>query len=535
MRKRSIRSKITLCLMAIITVMILLSGILSVIFIKKYYYNELKNNLIQTYQECDAFFKDSSNKNRDGSYDLDSMESLLENKSDAMIYIVDDIHMKIYTTVNEDTAVFNNLKSIGEFLMFSDSIDANNSQIEREEVEKHKDYKIQITKDKDTAQSYFDLLGFLDNGFVIIVRTTIARVDSTIQTTIKYFMAVLITTAIISCILMYFVSEIFAGPIKRLTRVAKRMATLDFDARIEHPSNDEIGELSCYMNDLSYKLNETLTELKETNQKLQVEIDEKIKIDEMRKEFLSHVSHELKTPIALVQGYAEGLRDNINDDEESKNFYCDVIVDEANKMNKLVKQLLDLNEIEFGQNRVNKEMFNIVDLIHNSIDSSAILAEQSQVTIVYDDVDPINVYADEFMIEEVFRNYLTNAIHYCYKEKEVRVWTEKYMYEKPGATYEEGSILGNLRVYVYDQGPNVPEGELEKLFIKFYKVDKARTREYGGSGIGLSIVAATMQAHKKCYGVYNVKDGVVFYFDLDIIGETDDIEEKIGIEKKETE
>ena len=115
--------------MAIITVMILLSGILSVIFIKKYYYNELKNNLIQTYQECDAFFKDSSNKNRDGSYDLDSMESLLENKSDAMIYIVDDVHMKIYTTVNEDTAVFNNLKSIGEFLMFSDSIDANNSQL----------------------------------------------------------------------------------------------------------------------------------------------------------------------------------------------------------------------------------------------------------------------------------------------------------------------------------------------------------------------------------------------------------------------
>ena len=166
------------------------------------------------------------------------------------------------------------------------------------------------------------------------------------------------------------------------SRVAIRFATLV--SRL-------IGELSCYMNDLSYKLNKTLTELKETNQKLQVEIDEKIKIDEMRKEFLSHVSHELKTPIALVQGYAEGLRDNINDDEESKNFYCDVIVDEANKMNKLVKQLLDLNEIEFGQNRVNKEMFNIVDLIHNSIDSSAILAEQSQVTIVYDDVDPINV------------------------------------------------------------------------------------------------------------------------------------------------
>lgn len=522
MRRRSIRSKITLCLMAIITFMILLSGILSISFIKQYYYSEIKDDLIQTYRECNSFFSDESHKDEYGEYDLNEMAGILENESDAMIYIVDDENVKIYTTVNKETSIFNSLKNIGGFLMFSDSIDANNSQIEKEEVEKHKNFKIQITKDKELGQNYFDLLGFLDNGFVIIVRTTVARVDSTIQTTIKYFMTILVVTAIISCILMYFFSNIFARPIKRLTKVAKRMATLDFDARIENPSNDEIGELSCYMNELSFKLNETLTELKEANQKLQIEIDEKIKIDEMRKEFLSHVSHELKTPIALVQGYAEGLRDNIMDDEESKNFYCDVIVDEAGKMNKLVKQLLDLNEIEFGQNRVNKEVFNIVDLIRNSIDSSAILAEQSQVTVLYPDEEPINVFADEFMIEEVFRNYLTNAIHYCTKGKEVRVWTEKYMYEEACAELEEGRIVGNLRVYVYDQGPNVPEGELEKLFIKFYKVDKARTREYGGSGIGLSIVAATMQAHKKCYGVYNVEDGVVFYFDLDIIEEKEE-------------
>ena len=486
--------------MAIITVMILLSGILSVIFIKKYYYNELKNNLIQTYQECDAFFKDSSNKNRDGSYDLDSMESLLENKSDAMIYIVDDVHMKIYTTVNEDTAVFNNLKSIGEFLMFSDSIDANNSQIEREEVEKHKDYKIQITKDKDTAQSYFDLLGFLDNGFVIIVRTTIARVDSTIQTTIKYFMAVLITTAIISCILMYFVSEIFAGPIKRLTRVAKRMATLDFDARIEHPSNDEIGELSCYMNDLSYKLNKTLTELKETNQKLQVEIDEKIKIDEMRKEFLSHVSHELKTPIALIQGYSEGLKDNILDDEESKEFYCDVIADEAKKMNRMVQKLLTLNQIEFGNNQVNMERFDITEMIRNMVESSKILVEKQEVKIIFDEPET-HVWADEFMIEEVVNNYLSNARNHVTDGGIIKV-----SYCRHG---------NDVRIKVFNTGDHIPQEDIDKLWVKFYKVDKARTREYGGSGIGLSIVEATMKAHGKDYGVANVEGGVEFYFDVE--------------------
>jgi signal transduction histidine kinase len=120
------------------------------------------------------------------------------------------------------------------------------------------------------------------------------------------------------------------------------------------------------------------------------------------------------------------------------------------------------------------------------------------------------------MIEEVFTNYLTNAIHYCKDNGLVKVWCEKYIYDTPAKSDDDIDIYGNLRVYVYDEGQNIPEDELEKVFIKFYKVDKARTREYGGSGIGLSIVAASMQAHRKCYGVYNVDNGVVFYFDLDI-------------------
>ncbi len=511
--RRSLRSKFTLVLMAIIVFMIVLSGILATAFIEKYYYYQLKLELIDQYNDCNNVFDD------DGNYDLEELYAAMQNETDSMVFIIDDVNVKIYTTVSNDAPVYTSMQHMAEILMFSGSYDTKDSRTQREEVDEYDNYVIQITKDSDTSQNYFDLMGFLDNGFVIIIRNSVAKVDSTIRTTITYFLIILIATALISCIFMYFVSNVFVSPIKRLTSVAKRMANLEFDARIENPSNDEIGELSTYMNDLSYKLNYTLTELKSTNEKLKKEISEKIKIEEMRKDFLSQVSHELKTPIALVQGYAEGLKDNIMDDEESKNFYCDVIIDESNKMNDLVKQLLTLNEIEFGQNKVTKEVFDIVALINNSISSSLILAEQNQVKICYDEQDEIFVYADEFMIEGVFRNYLTNAIHYCNKGAEVRIWTEKHMYDEPGDEYENGYITGNLRVYVYDQGPNVPESELEKLFIKFYKVDKARTREYGGSGIGLSIVAATMQAHKKSYGVYNVEDGVVFYFDLDIINQ----------------
>jgi signal transduction histidine kinase len=254
------------------------------------------------------------------------------------------------------------------------------------------------------------------------------------------------------------------------------------------------------MNAMSWRLQQTISELKAANIKLQKEIDNKQQIDDMRKEFLSHVSHELKTPIALIQGYAEGLKD-MADDEESREFYTDVIIDEAQKMNEMVKKLLDLNEIEFGTEPLKIERFELVEFLSQIISTSQILTENSNANIHFDEKPPVYVWADEYMIEEVFTNLLTNAIHYVKEGGIIRVSLEK-----------NGD---DVRVLVYNQGDRIADEDIDKLFIKFYKADKARTREYGGSGIGLSIVAATMEAHNKKYGVYNVDDGVVFYFDLD--------------------
>jgi signal transduction histidine kinase len=481
--------------MAIITMTIFASWLLSRILIKNYYYDKLKGQLKRTYNSCNQVFDDVPYDNS-SSFMLD-----IDNEADAIIYVVDTVNAKVYSSVNENYIMSESLHSLAELLVDNDN---NNPNFSQEEVENYSNYSIQITKDNRMKSSYFDLVGQLDNGFPIILRTSVSRVDSTINAAVSFFTAILIVAAFIGCLLMYFISNIFAKPIKRLTGIAARMSNLDFDARIVNPSNDEIGELAIYMNDLSDKLKYTLGQLQQANEKLQKDIDEKVQIDEMRKEFLSHVSHELKTPIALIQGYAEGLKDNVIEDEESKNFYCDVIVDESSKMNIMVKKLLALNEIEFGQNRLNKENFDIIDLIRNRINSSTILSEQNKANIEFKDSAPVYVNADEFMIEEVFTNYLTNAMHYCTAGGRVCIWTE--------LTNPE-----NIRIFVYNDGANIPDKELEKIFVRFYKVDKARTREYGGSGIGLSIVAASMEAHKKEYGVYNVENGVVFYFDLDVV------------------
>jgi len=191
----------------------------------------------------------------------------------------------------------------------------------------------------------------------------------------------------------------------------------------------------------------------------------------------------------------------VSEDAESREFYCDVIIDEASKMNKMVKKLLTLNQIEFGNQMVELERFDVAMLIRSVLENSEILLKQNEIRVQYDQNQQVEVWADEYMIEEVVTNYLTNAIHYASNEKiiDIRILRE----------------AGRVRVSFFNTGEPIPEEDIEKIWIKFYKADKARTREYGGNGIGLSIVKAIMEAHNKPYGVINHSNGVEFWFELD--------------------
>jgi len=256
------------------------------------------------------------------------------------------------------------------------------------------------------------------------------------------------------------------------------------------------------MNMLSEKLESTVSELKSANNELQNDIEHKMQIDEMRQEFLSNVSHELKTPIALIQGYAEGLQDDIIDNPEDRRFYCDVILDEAGKMNRMVKRLLDLNQLEFGTEKTSMERFDIVEVIKSVVASADILLKQKNVTLQMYEPAPVFVWAEEYLVEEVLTNYLSNALNHLKEPNVIRIYTKK-----------QGDLV---RIGIFNTGDNIPEAELDKIWEKFYKVDKARTREYGGNGIGLSIVKAIMKSFNREYGVKNCEDGVEFWFELDL-------------------
>ena len=224
-------------------------------------------------------------------------------------------------------------------------------------------------------------------------------------------------------------------------------------------------------------------------------------LDSAKTTFISTISHELKTPIALVQGYAEGLNENISDDPESREFYCEVIMDEASKMNKLVKNLLTLNQLESGKDAPVMERFDIVSLIRGVLGSMHIMIEQKEATVIFEETEPVYVWADEFKIEEVVTNYTSNALNHLDGERKVEI----------KVLQEEDCV----KVTVFNTGTPIPEEDIPNLWNKFYKVDKARTREYGGSGIGLSIVKAIMEGLHQQYGVQNYDNGVEFWFTLD--------------------
>lgn len=291
------------------------------------------------------------------------------------------------------------------------------------------------------------------------------------------------------------------NPISELTVLSSRMKNLDFDAKYKCRAGNEIDELGENFNKMSEELEKTISELKSVNNQLQKDIENKIRIDQQRQEFLNNVSHELKTPIALVQGYAEGLKENISDDPESREFYCDVIMDEAAKMNKLVKNLLTLNHLEEGRDEVKMERFDIVSLIKGILQSMDIMIQQKEAKVSFEAEEPVYVWADEFRIEEVVTNYTSNALNHLDGDREIEI-----------CVCPEGD---RVKITVFNTGIPIPEADIPNLWKKFYKVDKARTREYGGSGIGLSIVKAIMESHNQEYGVRNYDNGVEFWFTLD--------------------
>lgn len=295
-------------------------------------------------------------------------------------------------------------------------------------------------------------------------------------------------------------SKHFTKPLIQMSEVANRIANLDFSAKCEISRGDEIGTLAENINVVSDSLNTALSELREKNAQLMEDIEKERRIEQMRADFISAASHELKTPIAIIRGYAEGLKINLSDENEGATEYCDIIMRESDKMNVLVLNMLEQSLYSSGVKQPDMKCFEVSGFIYDLLKSVNPIFEEKGVTADYTVAEDLKALADKAQMTTVLSNIVLNACSHASGEKKIEITAEK--------------ADGKIRVNVFNTGSRVEDKDKDSIFASFYRADKAHSRAEGRFGLGLSIVKSITENHKCECGFENEENGVTFWFTM---------------------
>lgn len=485
-----VRLFITLCIVIMFLVVCLV--IINSLVLENFYMYSKTKTIKEVYRKINQYYTTPSLE-----YNLESELKKIAYRNNFDILIKTDTNLILFST---DKDFLDNLNRITDITKMQENLAKTNL------IYKDENMEIRKVADSTTNLNYILLTGNLVNDYSLYIRIPIAPIEESVRISNEALVLIGLLTIVVSSFAASLISRKFTDPILQLNEITNQMAKLDFSKKYRiTDSDDEINELGKNINTMSDKLETTIRQLRENNRELEKDIEEKSKIDEMRKQFISDVSHELKTPIALIQGYAEGLVENVNTDEESKKFYAEVILDESNKMDKLVKQLLELMKLEYGKREFNDKKFDLVELIREVIRKCDVMLEENQIEVIFERNKPIYVFADDFYIEQIVTNYFTNAIKHAKQvdsKKQIKITIE----EK-----EE-----KARVFVLNTGDKIESENIDRIWGRFYKIDSSRNRSDGGSGIGLSLVKAIQTNYQNEYGVENKENGVEFYFDINL-------------------
>nr|WP_191384813.1 HAMP domain-containing sensor histidine kinase [uncultured Lachnoclostridium sp.] len=483
--KHSIRRQMIAVFVGLIVCMLVILLLLVGSGLEPYYIREKEANFAELYDEIDQI-------TRSGSLTEDELSQVNRTAERYNFYYI------VWNFSNESG--FSNLHDSQMLMVQLAGVLFN--KIDSQVMERNDDYQVVEFRDGTQQVDYLALWGTVGDSYNIFIRSPLESIQETMVLFYRFLIIAGIGVIAGGILLVWYFSRRLTEPLRELAVLSARMADLDFDAKYTSGGEGEIGVLGENFNSMSEKLESTISELKNANFRLQQDIEQKEKIEKMRTDFMGNVSHELKTPIALIQGYAEGLREGVSNDAESREFYCDVIMDEAAKMNQMVKNLMTLNQLEFGDENVEFQRFDLTELIRGVLQSMEIVAQQKEARVQFRQKEPVYVWADEFKAEQVVRNYVSNAFNHLDGDRVVDV-----------KLIPSGE---KVKVTVFNTGAPIPEEDVPHIWEKFYKVDKAHTREYGGNGIGLSIVKAIMDSFHQKYGVKNYDNGVEFWFELDV-------------------
>lgn len=512
--KQSLKTKLAILFVSILIAVLGIVMAANKIFLEKYYIKTTEKKLVQIYEELESGM--TKGLLEDTDYQL-AMERESETSNVSILLLTDGKEYSFSRLQNtralKDRIFLYNLRDT-----FPDTVYLSDEDMNRdtgmgpggdgppvtEELKfllKMENYNIVRCTDSRNGMSYLEMWGEINDSGLFAMRIPLESISRSSDIANRFLLIISAAAICLGLLLLLFFANWFLKPVEELTALSEKMAELDFDVRYTGGGSSEIAILGENFNRMSESLESALKDLKTANLTLQKDLEMKDKREEQRKEFLANVSHELKTPLAVIEGYAEGLQSPLGEIEDKRVSYSQIIVEETQKMNGMLKNLLRLSELE----ALNPEMerFDITEMMRGVADAERMTAEQAGIEILMEEKESCYVWGDPFCIEQVITNYLTNAIRYASGEnKVVRIYAENT------------SDADKVRICVFNTGEHIAEEQMPRIWEKFYKIDKVRSRKKGGTGIGLSIVKAVMDLHGQAYGVKNEKDGVTFWFEL---------------------
>ena len=344
-----------------------------------------------------------------------------------------------------------------------------------------------------------------ESGVTIKLFKLKSSVDTNTKITIIFISSITMMVLVAALMITSKFVKQTTKPLEEMSRITKKMAKLDFTQKCKANNIVEISELSDSINEMSDSLENALLDLQQKNKKLQDDIEQEKTIDQLRQVFISGVSHEMKTPIAIIQGYAEGLKVFLESDPATAVKYCDTIISETDRMNSLVMKLLEIIKYESGEYQILSEFFNLKEVIDSWFDRNVGILKEKGITIENHIDSEMIGYGDTFIIPTIVNNYMSNAVSHVSGEMVIRASAKEI-------------DLNRYRISIFNSGNPIASKDIDHIWDSFYRADKAMSRSQGRFGLGLAIVAAIQKLHKQEYGVVNHENGVEFWFDVEKYG-----------------
>ena len=463
---KSIALKLWSGMIALVVVMLVMLWIFQIVFLEKFYtgikISEVKGNGLSIVKQL---------QNEEG-IDLESAFNSFVNETNSSIEYLNSQGETLYSVAPNGSS-----PQMPMMMM-------NNSRLDAiKDITSGKEVTLSLIHPK--FNNTFILIGlpikvkseFRGGLLISLPLAPVKDTASILKVQLFYITLILLFTALIFA---YFLSRSFTRPILEITKVSEEMAAGNFSAKINSQNRDEIGRLASTINYMGEELS---------------------KIEQLRRDLIANVSHELRTPLSLIRGYAETIRDVTGDVTEKREKQLGIIIEESDRLGRIVDDILDLSQIQAGYVSLNKTQFNINVLLERVIKKFQILSEKTGVYIALENSVDTIVEADEIRIEQVMYNLVNNAFNHTESSGHIII---KAIENKE-----------NLRIEVADTGIGISEEDLKHIWDRFYKADKIQGVKATGTGLGLTIVKTILESQGFNYGVESTKGiGTMFWFEI---------------------